>query len=152
MHSELLSDAMADIERLDTRRQVEAVGVNCSPPAIISGVLATMRAHTDRALLAYPNSGERWDAAARCWRDSADARAFDERAVRWFEQGCCAVGGCCRVLPSHIRAVRRALVRKEARRGGSWLSAERAVLLSRVLALASFVVFVLAFGGQQRMP
>ena len=143
---ELMADAVKEIEASKARSQVEAVGINCTAPQYVSPLLAVMRAHTSIPLLAYPNSGERWDADARCWRDSADsAKPFDERAKRWFDEGCCAVGGCCRVGPHHIRALRERITCQEAEeeevppRGWRWRG-----IWTLMAAIAAVVVAVAA--------
>jgi homocysteine S-methyltransferase len=51
-------------------------------------------------VVAYPNSGERWDAAARRWTGTPGLPAD---AVRdWLDAGARLVGGCCRVGPAAI--------------------------------------------------
>ena len=50
--------------------QVLAVGVNCTAPENIAPLLASA-AGIDAPLVAYPNSGEKWDAEAQCWRGEA---------------------------------------------------------------------------------
>ena len=42
--------------------QVAAVGVNCTAPEHVGDLLLRMREATDKPLLAYPNSGERYEA------------------------------------------------------------------------------------------
>ena len=59
-------------------------------------------------MLVYPNSGEGWDAAARCWTGTTDPAEFGAMAAEWFAAGAQMVGGCCRTRPAHIRAVARA--------------------------------------------
>ena len=41
--------------------QIAAVGVNCTRPEHVSGLLRLMQDHTDKPLVAYPNSGECYD-------------------------------------------------------------------------------------------
>jgi homocysteine S-methyltransferase len=85
---------------------VIAVGVNCTAP---SGVAAAVSeaARTGRPVVAYPNSGEGWDAAARRWTGEAGIAADDVRT--WVAAGARLVGGCCRVGPDRIRAIAAAL-------------------------------------------
>jgi homocysteine S-methyltransferase len=94
---------------LDPGKQVLAVGVNCTAPHLIEALLGEARAGTSKPLLAYPNSGERWDAQTRTWQGRGDAEAelarYAEMARRWYRAGAQAVGGCCRTGPEHIRAV-----------------------------------------------
>ena len=104
-HGELLRECAAFLDRVP---QVVAVGVNCTAPALIAPLLRELRAGTGKPLVAYPNSGEDWDAAGHCWTGVADVGPYGALAREWFEAGAQLVGGCCRTTPSHICAVREA--------------------------------------------
>lgn len=93
---------------LDAVPQVLAVGVNCIAPGLVSRLLGELRAGTSKPLLAYPNSGEGWDAGQRRWTGVADVETYGAMAREWFAAGAQAVGGCCRTGPAHVRAVVRA--------------------------------------------
>ncbi|MFJ5832876.1 homocysteine S-methyltransferase [Streptomyces sp. NPDC093089] len=87
--------------------QVVAVGVNCCDPAGVADAVELAAAVTGGPVVAYPNSGERWDARARGWRGDL---AFDPAgAGSWAAAGARLVGGCCRVGPATITAVAAAL-------------------------------------------
>jgi len=88
--------------------QTVAIGVNCVPPKWIPSLIAELRAGSDKPILVYPNSGEGWDAAARCWIGTTDPEDFGARAAQWFAAGAQIVGGCCRTDPAHIRAAAKA--------------------------------------------
>jgi homocysteine S-methyltransferase len=90
-------------------RQVVAVGVNCTVPSHVEGLLRTASAVTDKPLVAYPNSGETYDAAAKTWRGTSDPADWGERAQAWRAAGARLVGGCCRTGPDHVRAIKTAL-------------------------------------------
>ncbi len=64
-----------------------------------------------KLLLAYPNSGEEWDAGARDWKGGSgqEVASFAQDAVRWADSGASLIGGCCRTTPGHIEAVAEAL-------------------------------------------
>ncbi|MFI6645221.1 homocysteine S-methyltransferase [Streptomyces sp. NPDC050504] len=80
--------------------QVIAVGVNCCAPEDVRGAVETAVAVTGKAGVAYPNSGERWDAGEGAWRGGS---TFTPAGVReWVEVGARLVGGCCRVGPGEI--------------------------------------------------
>ena len=81
-----------------------AVGVNCCPPGDVSPALQRLDpAASGLCGVAYPNSGELWDAAARRWRGAA---SWPTGAVeQWHAAGARLVGGCCRVFPEQIAAV-----------------------------------------------
>ena len=85
--------------------QVLAVGVNCTAPENIAPLLASA-AGIDAPLVAYPNSGEKWDAEAQCWR----GEACDQMDVgEWYRLGARLIGGCCRTAASDIARMKRDL-------------------------------------------
>lgn len=88
--------------------QTVAIGVNCVPPRWIPALIAELRAASDKPIVVYPNSGEGWDAARRCWTGVSDPVDFAAKAAEWFKAGAQIVGGCCRTRPAHIRAVAQA--------------------------------------------
>jgi homocysteine S-methyltransferase len=94
---EALADVLAMARGVDA---VVAVGVNCTDPA---GVPAAVRvaAASGKPVVAYPNSGETWDAAARRWT----GRAGVGDVSAWLTAGARLVGGCCRVRPDDVRAI-----------------------------------------------
>jgi homocysteine S-methyltransferase len=47
--------------------EVVAVGVNCCAPADVLPAIAIARQVTGKPVIAYPNSGENWDARRRAW-------------------------------------------------------------------------------------
>jgi homocysteine S-methyltransferase len=94
------------VSRLNDFPQVVSVGVNCTRPEYVTSLLQSMRDHTDKPLLVYPNSGEHYDARTRQWTGLADSSPFAQQARGWYEQGARLIGGCCRTRPSDIRAIR----------------------------------------------
>jgi homocysteine S-methyltransferase len=97
---EPLADAFAIT---DSCPDVIATGVNCVPPATVSPALRVAAGVTGKALVAYPNSGETWDAAQRRWTGSPDIADRDVR--EWVGLGARYVGGCCRVRPAQITTI-----------------------------------------------
>lgn len=89
--------------------QVVAVGVNCTAPSFIERLLQQAAAVTEKPLVAYPNSGETWDAAHHCWLEGGVPVDFSQLARRWFMAGARLIGGCCRTRPTDIRAIRTSL-------------------------------------------
>lgn len=89
--------------------EIVAVGVNCCDPV---GALAAVRVAAGAApgvpVVAYPNSGELWDGAARRWYGAPDWEP--DQIEAWTDAGARLVGGCCRVGPSQV-ATLSALVR-----------------------------------------
>jgi homocysteine S-methyltransferase len=85
--------------------EVLAVGVNCTTPTDAGAAVPLAGAHGHAVV--YPNSGQGWDAVARSWTGRSD---FDPADVAtWVADGARLVGGCCRVGPEDITALRAAL-------------------------------------------
>jgi homocysteine S-methyltransferase len=89
---------------------VLAVGVNCTPPRFVEGLLREAATRTTKPLLAYPNSGERWDAGRHCWLPGEEEVRFSAYVEKWYRAGARLIGGCCRTRPADIREIRRKLM------------------------------------------
>ncbi len=83
-----------------------AVGVNCTAPEHIAGLLTRIRsAAPGLGVVAYPNAGRVWDAASASWLGEG-AETLPDAAVReWFAAGADLVGGCCGLGPAAVAAV-----------------------------------------------
>ena len=103
---ELIGECAA---RLQDYPQIVAVGINCTPPQYVESLLRQMRMRTTKPLLAYPNSGESYQAAAKRWSGHSGALQFGEQARRWYAAGARLIGGCCRTGPQEIRSVKQCL-------------------------------------------
>jgi homocysteine S-methyltransferase len=95
------------VQRCARHERVAAVGVNCTAPRHVPALIASARAVTDLPLIAYPNSGEVYDAASKTWEaDQGGAQSWlammrDVRAA-----GATITGGCCRIGPGLISRLR----------------------------------------------
>jgi homocysteine S-methyltransferase len=85
---------------------VIAVGVNCTAPSAV-GPSVSATARSGKPVVAYPNSGEGWDAEGRRWTGSPGITPDDVPA--WVDAGARLVGGCCRVRPADIARIAAAL-------------------------------------------
>jgi homocysteine S-methyltransferase len=90
--------------------RVVAVGINCTPPPFVADLLTAARSVTRKPLLAYPNSGEGWDAANHCWIPGTDSTDFGPAARLWRDAGATILGGCCRTGPAEISQIRQVLL------------------------------------------
>lgn len=89
---------------------IVAVGVNCTAPRHVPSLLRRAAAATTLPLIAYPNGGDTWDAAARRWTASDAGGAFDPTTVAgWTSAGATWLGGCCGTGPPEIAGLRAAL-------------------------------------------
>lgn len=101
-HGETLAAA---VDLVSEAPNIVAVGVNCTAPRHIDGLLASVREIARKPLLVYPNSGESWDAGTRSWQASAGVFDWGAAALRWRDGGAKLIGGCCRTTPATIREI-----------------------------------------------
>lgn len=89
------------------RPQVAAVGVNCTEPRYLAELMARASEITDLPLIAYPNSGESYDAENKDWVGRAAGAEWLSAVCDSLRAGACVVGGCCRIGPESIEELRR---------------------------------------------
>jgi len=100
----------AAVEAVRDAPGVVAVGVNCTAPEHVEELIGRIRSTTSLPVVAYPNSGEGWDAQARRWTgDATRGRVDRDAAGRWLAAGATLVGGCCRVGPDQVASMGRAV-------------------------------------------
>lgn len=105
------SDLTTVAAQLDQVPGVVALGINCVPPRWVPGALAALRRGTTKPLVAYPNSGEVWNAVDRRWgRAGSTEPRLAAAAPGWRAAGAQMIGGCCRTGPKEIAELRRVLV------------------------------------------
>lgn len=89
---------------------VAALGINCTPPQYAPELIGRVRSAAPRkVVMAYPNSGETYHAADSSWSGTVTPGDCAAAAQAWLAAGARIVGGCCRMGPEHIRAIRDAL-------------------------------------------
>lgn len=86
---------------------VVALGVNCTAPEHVAGLIRRIVAVTDVPVVVYPNSGEAYDGERGAWTGSPEP--WVARAPEWYREGARILGGCCRVGPDRIAELRLAL-------------------------------------------
>lgn len=102
----LLAECAAFLSDIE---QVAAVGINCTAPRYLPGLIAAVRRVTDKPIVVYPNSGETYDRMNHCWVGVSDPADFARASREWRTAGARIIGGCCRTGPGHIRQIRAAL-------------------------------------------
>ena len=104
-HGEDLAECVQELER---DPQVMAVGVNCTAPRWITGLVRVLQSTTRKPIVVYPNSGRRWDAAARHW---IGASHLDPAVMvpEWRRAGAQWIGGCCGTTPEDIASIHHML-------------------------------------------
>lgn len=66
-----------------------------------------LRAHSQKPIIVYPNSGESYNPETKTWHGEGSCPSFLEEAEGWYEAGARIIGGCCRTSPQQIEAVAR---------------------------------------------
>ena len=98
------------VRACDEASRVAAVGVNCVPPERVAPLLSIARSATTKPLMAYPNSGEAYDATTKTWTPAGAGSDPAEEAPRWRDSGATVLGGCCRTGPDTIARMRLRLL------------------------------------------
>lgn len=93
------------IRLIESSPFVVAIGVNCTSPKYIPSLIGEIRKATDKPVIVYPNSGERYDASRNDWEGQPVYESFSEEAREWFKAGARLIGGCCRTTPRDIQAI-----------------------------------------------
>ncbi len=105
-HGESFADA---VQLANAAANIVAVGVNCTAPRHIDGLLDSVADIARKPLVVYPNSGETWDAERHCWQGTAAEPDWRECVVLWQRAGARLIGGCCRTTPATIRQISESL-------------------------------------------
>jgi len=91
--------------------KVFAIGVNCTAPKYISGLIKSIKLKSDtKKIIVYPNSGEVYHAESKTWMDFSDLNLFGARVKEWIELGADILGGCCRIGPEHIKSIEKLFI------------------------------------------
>lgn len=100
---------------LDGLAGVAAIGVNCTAPRFIASLIEEVRSASEKPVIVYPNSGERFDVRERVWVGESDPAEFGTLCREWRKLGAGCLGGCCRTTPAHIRQIRDRFPREPRR-------------------------------------
>lgn len=92
-------------KRLDKEDNVKAVGINCTYPEHISGLINCIKCVSEKPVIVYPNRGEEYDPVNKVWLGIKDGKTFGYWAEKWYSDGATAIGGCCRTTPEDIKEV-----------------------------------------------
>ena len=93
------------VRQIEASPFVSAVGINCTSPKYIPSLIRAAGKATDKPVLVYPNSGERYDASKNDWHGQPVYESFSEEAKEWYKAGARMIGGCCRTTPEDIRGI-----------------------------------------------
>ncbi|MBX3461423.1 MAG: homocysteine S-methyltransferase [Planctomycetes bacterium] len=104
-HGEPVADCARELAQT---ANVVAIGVNCTAPQHIASLAREIRGATDKPIVVYPNSGETWDAEHHRFVGQGHAHEIAGHANEWIKAGANLIGGCCRVGPAQIAALKQA--------------------------------------------
>jgi homocysteine S-methyltransferase len=88
---------------------VIAVGVNCTSPRAVPGLVRIAAEHTDIPVVVYPNRGGTWDPRGKRWIGDDLPDGLGPLADELRQVGARLIGGCCGTGPADIEAARAAL-------------------------------------------
>lgn len=107
-----IEDAAALVAAAPT---LEAIGINCTKPEHISGLVARIRAaQPDLPVVVYPNAGRVWDGVSSVWLGDGTDVLPPAAVSSWFDAGVSLVGGCCGLGPAAIADVAAVAARHAA--------------------------------------
>ena len=88
---------------VDLAQSAMAVGINCTAPELITGLLSSAVSSTPYVV--YPNSGRKWDATNKVWIGTNEVGFADNLVKEWIELGAQFIGGCCGIGPNEITSL-----------------------------------------------
>ncbi|MFY0685776.1 MAG: homocysteine S-methyltransferase [Cyclobacteriaceae bacterium] len=92
------------VEVIAHNSNVFAVGINCTAPQHVSGLIKRIKSCTStKKVIVYPNSGEAYNSTTKTWIGLSEPDQFVQMAREWKFLGADLIGGCCRIGPAHIR-------------------------------------------------
>jgi len=103
-------DSFRDVVRLANQfEKVIAIGVNCTSPLHITELLQNakdeMGPNNKKPFVVYPNSGEVYNPETRKFEGDTQIDLIADLIPIWYESGARIFGGCCRVMPEHIKQI-----------------------------------------------
>lgn len=91
---------------------VFAIGVNCTSPQYISGLIRSIKANAgEKRIVVYPNSGAVYDPGSKTWSALSDSSSCERLAKEWMDLGADIIGGCCGIGPEQIKAMGKIIYR-----------------------------------------
>jgi homocysteine S-methyltransferase len=96
--------------------KVFAIGVNCTAPKYVSTLITAIKKQVgSKKIVIYPNSGEAYNAKSRNWIGVSNPKLFVSMTEEWIALGADIIGGCCRIGPDHIKAIREEVIYSSGR-------------------------------------
>ena len=91
---------------------VFAIGVNCTSPEYISGLIRSIKANAgEKKIVVYPNSGAVYDPESKTWSALSESSSCERLVKEWMDLGADIIGGCCGIGPDQIKAMGKIIYR-----------------------------------------
>lgn len=99
-----ISECIRALEQFDC---VVAVGVNCTAPQFIGGLVEKIKTETNKMIIVYGNLGNSYDPNTKTWckHNKDGATSYLDYAQQWKALGAQIIGGCCGTTPSEIKQI-----------------------------------------------
>lgn len=97
---------------LDAYGCVKAIGLNCTAPHFVEGLIKEIKSVSKKPIIVYPNSGEHYDPVTKTWHGNKDGMTYGMFAEQWYDAGATLIGGCCRTTPENIEEVYNVINKK----------------------------------------
>ncbi len=91
--------------QLEAAECISAIGVNCTAPEYVEGLIREIRSVTNKPVVVYPNSGEQYNAVEKSWHGTTGVCDYAHWAKTWYAAGARLIGGCCRTTPKDIAQI-----------------------------------------------
>lgn len=99
------------VEALEAFACVAAIGVNCTAPKYIQGLVQAIQSKTQKPIVVYANLGNTYDPDTKTWcrhdtQASSSANiSYQDYVRQWVNAGVKIVGGCCGTTPQEIKQI-----------------------------------------------
>ena len=96
----------------DGREQENSIRKHINKRHVSALIIAIKNKCGSKKIVVYPNSGEAYNAKSKTWMGTSDPELFTRMAEEWIALGADIIGGCCRIGPDHIGAIRQKVIHK----------------------------------------
>lgn len=99
-----ISECIRALEVFDC---VVAVGINCTAPQFVGGLIEKINTETNKPIVVYGNLGNSYDPNSKTWcdHDKNGATSYLSYAQQWKNLGARIIGGCCGTTPTEIKQI-----------------------------------------------
>lgn len=99
-----IAECIRALEQYDC---VAAVGINCTAPQYIGGLVQSIAQETSKPIVVYGNLGNSYDPDTKTWcdHDCEHHKKYLDYVHDWKALGVSIVGGCCGTTPTEIKQI-----------------------------------------------